>query len=130
MNLRNSTYRTTDVNVFKELDFIAAARQLPHYLVCAILGIIAGGLGVALVIGLVIGVKLLLSPMVIFSPSVIILAAVAAGFGIGIAWMLSQMLTRIVRNTVDNADKHGLQVTLIFSILTGLLQTLLFMTGM
>jgi hypothetical protein len=105
-------------------------RQLPQYILCAILGLLGGAAGVALAIGLAIVSQLLLSPAVVFSPGVVLLALVAVVAGMGVSWLLSRLVRLIWPDLFYTSAGQGIQVMLIVSTFTSLLQTFLFMHGL
>jgi len=104
-----------------------ALQQLPQYIICAGLGLLGGAIGVALAIGLTILINvLLLPPFEVFAPGVIPLMAGSALAGVGVAWLLSQIVNFILPGLFAALKESGLRVILIFSILASLLQTILF----
>ena len=101
-------------------------QQLPQYTICAGLGLLGGALGVALAIGLAILINRLLPPSTIFAPGVIPFMAGGALAGMGIAWLLGQVATFTWPGLFADLNTSGLRVILVFSVLTSLLQTILF----
>jgi hypothetical protein len=104
----------------------SALRQLPMYAICVLLGLLGGAMGVALVIGLAILINLTLPPSVSFAPGVIAFMAASALAGAGIAWLLGQAASFSWRELRQGLGETGLRVTLVFSVLAALLQSLLF----
>ena len=104
----------------------SALRQLPLYAICVLLGLLAGAMGVALVIGLAIVTNLLLPPSVSFAPGVIPFMAAGALAGAGIAWLLGRVASFGWRELREDSAETGLRVMLVFSVLASLLQSLLF----
>ncbi len=98
--------------------------QLCQYVVCAGLGLLGGAIGVAIAIGLALILQLWLSSTTMFSPGVVPLALIAVVTGLGVSWLLSWAATRILHTSFD---QRVIQVMLIISGLTSLLQTFLFM---
>ena len=103
---------------------------LPQYILCAGLGLLGGAAGVALAIGLAIVLQLLLSPAVVFSPGVVLLVLVAVVAGLGVSWLLNWLVRLIWSDLFYTSAGHGIQVMLIVSTFTSLLQTFLFMHGL
>jgi hypothetical protein len=128
MNWRSTSkvFATTESHASKTQAMAIVLRRLPHYITCAGLGLLGGTVGVALAIGLAIVVQLLLPPPTVFAPGAIPLMVVAALVGLGASWLLGHGARRMVPNLLRNWGEQGLQVTLVFSIFTSLLQTLLF----
>jgi hypothetical protein len=98
-------------------------RRLPHYIFCVWLGLLGGAIGVVLAIGLSILIQVVLPPPVVFAPGAIPLMLAAILFGLGFSWLLSQMANL---RWSEDANQNGMRVTVIFSVLTSLLQSLLF----
>jgi len=107
-----------------------ALQRLAQYTICVGLGLLGGAFGVALVIALTILINLLSPPSVIFAPGVIPLMAGSALAGVGVAWLLSQIVNFILPGLFAALNENGLRVILVFSILTSLLQTILFFAPM
>jgi hypothetical protein len=81
---------------------------------------------VALAIGLVISIQLLLPPQYVLSISVIPLMVIAAVAGLLASWLLGRLAYRSLPRLLGSSDDRGLQVILVSSVFTSLLQTLLF----
>ncbi len=105
-------------------------RQLPQHMVCAALGWVGGAAGVALAIGLVISLQLLLPPAYALSIGVVPLMVIAAIAGLLVSWLLGRLAHRSLPHLLESSDERGLQVILVFSVFTSLLQILLFFTRM
>jgi hypothetical protein len=101
-------------------------RQLPQYVTCVGLGLLGGAGGLTLAIGLTIVVQLLLPPSKIFLPGAIPFIVMAAAIGLGVSWLLGRATYRIFPGLLGDLGEQGLQVTLVFSTFTSLLQTVLF----
>jgi hypothetical protein len=101
----------------------SALRQLPMYVICILLGLLGGAIGVALVTALAIQISLLLPPSLSFAPGVIPFMAAGALAGAGITWLLSQAASLNWRWL--SPGETGLRVMLVFSVLAALLQSLL-----
>lgn len=131
MNLRGSSkvLRTAETGTSKVEVMAIVLQRLPQYITCAGLGLLGGTVGVALAIGLAIVVQLLLPPPAIFWPGTIPLMVTAAVAGLGASWLIGRGAPRIVPNLLRNSGERGLQVILVFSTFTSLLQTLLFFSG-
>lgn len=101
-------------------------RQIPEYAICAGLGLLGGATGVAIAIGLVISISLALRPTAAFSPGTVPLMVMAVVAGLGVTWLLSRGMRQVVPGLGRNWQERGLQLTLVCSAFTGLLQTILF----
>jgi hypothetical protein len=86
--------------------------------------------GVALAIGLVITLQLLLPPAYALSIGVVPLMVLAAIAGLLVSWLLGRLAYRSLPRLLDSSNDRGLQVILVFSVFTSLLQTLLFFARM
>ncbi len=128
LNLRSSpkVLPITEPGLSKVQAVMIVLRQLPQYLTCAGLGLLGGTGGLTLAIGLTIVVQLLLPPSKIFLPGAIPFIVMAAAIGLGVSWLLSRATYRIFPGLLGDLDEQGLQVTLVFSTFTSLLQTVLF----
>lgn len=102
-------------------------QQLPEYIIFTELGLVGGAAGVALAIGLAIAIQSLLSPVTIFLPGFVLLGVGAALIGAGISGLLGRMAHHIFPALSCNLDLTRLQLMLIVSTFTSLLQTFLFM---
>ena len=98
-------------------------RRLPHYIFCVWLGLLGGAIGVALAIGLSVLIQVLLPPPEVFAPGAIPLMLAAILFGLHFSWLLSRVANL---RWSEDANRNGMRVTVIVSILTSLLQSLLF----
>jgi hypothetical protein len=105
-------------------------QRLPQYVICTGLGLVGGATGVVLAVGLAILIQLLLPPPTVFSPGAIPLMVTAILSGLGVSWLLDQVARRILSSPFRNLGEQRLQVVLVFSTVTSLLQTLLFMQGL
>jgi hypothetical protein len=101
-------------------------RRLPQYAVCAGLGMLGGAVGVAVAIGLAILVQLLLPPSVVLQPGIIPLMVLATMAGLGVSWLFARMIRHVVPGLLNDSPEKELQVILVFSVFTSLLQTILF----
>ena len=101
-------------------------RRLPRYAVCAGLGMLGGAVGVAVAIGLAILVQLLLPPSVVLQPGIIPLMVLATMAGLGVSWLFARMMRHVVPGLLNDSPEKELQVILVFSVFTSLLQTILF----
>ena len=105
-------------------------QRLPGYLVCCAVGMVGGAAGVALTLALAIVVQVMLSPTIIFWPNAIPLAIIAVILGLSVSWLLGLMAHRLFPTMASNTYGQGLQVILVISVLTSLLQVFLFMQGL
>ena len=101
-------------------------RKIPEYTVCAILGLLGGAAGVAVAIGLAILLQLLLPSGQILSIGIVPLMVLAAVMGLVASWLLGKLVRRSSIRPRRDRYEMGLQVTLVLSVFTSLLQTLLF----
>ena len=104
--------------------------QVFRYTLCIGLGLVGGVTGVALAIGLAIVIQALLSPLETFLPGIISLAVTAVLFGLGVSWLLGQIMNRIIPDLSDDLDQQGMKIILIFSVLISLLESFLFRQGL
>ncbi len=125
MSLLNNLMTATKTNEPKGSSLVL--QQLFHYVIFTVLGLLGGASSVALTVGLVIIVQSALPPTQVFWPNIILLTIVAVLIGLSISWLLSRAINHILPDLFEDANKYGMQVMLIFSILTSLLQTFLFM---
>ena len=103
--------------------------RLLQYVLCAGMGMIGGATGVAIAIAVAIAIQLLFFPTAAFSPNGTLLTLIAVVAGIGISWLLRQGARRLLAGLFYGLAEQELQVILVFSILTSLLQSLLFTYG-
>jgi hypothetical protein len=103
-----------------------ALRQLPQYVICAAMGLVGGSIGVAIAIGLAILPQELLAPEQTFSLGVVPLMVLASAAGTAVSWLFGRLAQCCLPRLVQNVYEKGLQVILVFSAFTSLLQTLLF----
>jgi hypothetical protein len=101
-------------------------QRLPQYVVYAGVGMLGGVIGVDLAISLWIAVQSLLSPAVRFAPGIVGITIATTLAGVGISWLLSRIARRLLSNLFDRLDEQGVQIILVFGVLTSLLQTFLF----
>ena len=104
-------------------------RQL-QYVAHAAIGILGGAIGVAFAIGLTNVVQQMLFPTVIYSPSPIGLLIIAILAGLVFAWLLGRLASLILPALLSQLDEQGVQIIMVFSVLTSLLQTMLFTNGL
>lgn len=105
--------------------------RLTKYFISAGLGIVGGGLGVTVVMGCIVCIQLFYVTNHFFLPAPSLVAIAAALTGVVISWLLYLafryfspfMLLRTL-------NQEGLRIILIFSVLTGLLETFLYMQNM
>ncbi|MCB0210820.1 MAG: hypothetical protein KDJ52_15890 [Anaerolineae bacterium] len=106
-------------------------RQLTKYLVSAGLGVIAGGLGVTIVMGCIVCIQLFYVTSHMFLPDARMIAIAAALVGAGMAWLLYRAVRHfspfILLRTLHQEE---LRIILIFSILASLLEVFLYMQNM
>lgn len=126
-----STFSTmTGTNACEKWSISEMFQYLPQHALCAGLGMVGGAAGVALAIGLAIGAQVTLFPTALFSPNPILLTLVAIMTGLGISCLLNRLGGRILPSLKKYPHERRLQIVLIFSTLTSLLQSLLFTDGL
>ena len=101
-------------------------RRLPQYAVCAGLGMMGGAAGVAMAIGLAILIQSLLPARAVFSPGIIPLMVAGVVAGLGVSWLFARAARHILPGLRHGSPEKELQVVLVFSVFTSLLQTMLF----
>jgi hypothetical protein len=97
-----------------------------QHLVYVSLGVVGGGSGVALVIGATVLIQILFYSTA-FLPNVTLLTIAAVLIGLGASWLLSHVAQRLLPSFRYNLRTHGLQIILISSALTSLLENFLFL---
>jgi len=105
-------------------------QQVTHLFLAMGLGALGGTTGVALAFALVIMVQLALPPATLLPSTVIPITVAGALFGIGVAWLVNGAVQRLRPGLVQLATERSLQIVLIFSVLTSLLQGFLFTQGL
>ncbi|MCB0166375.1 MAG: hypothetical protein KDI79_19245 [Anaerolineae bacterium] len=106
-------------------------QRIIKYGVSAGLGVIGGGVGVALGIGCMIGIQLFYVTEQMFVPNLPTLAVVTTLIGLGSSWLLYAIVQKVSPfNILRNLNHDGLQVIFVVSVLTSLLETFLFMQNM
>ena len=128
MSLHNIS-STTDTFSHNEQPIPFSIQQLPRYAVCAATGIVGGGIGVMFTIGMAVIAQGVLFPTIIFLPNVILLTIVATLMGLSCSFLLAQLGRRIMPNLLEAPENRALQVVFVFSTLTTLMETFLFMQG-
>ena len=93
------------------------------YVFFAAIGLVGGGLGVALTIGVVIIVAQTFA--VVFDPNSYVLIGIAVLFSLGISWLLERVFYHIFPGL--NTSQQQLQVVFVFSVLIVLLEGFIFM---
>jgi hypothetical protein len=128
VNLRSSpkVLPIAEPGLSKVQAVIIALQRLPQYVTCVGLGLLGGAGGLTLAIGLVIVVQLLLPPAKIFLPGAIPFIVMATAIGLGVSWLLGRATCRIFPGFLGSLGERGLQVILVFSTFTSLLQAVLF----
>lgn len=104
---------------------------LTKYLISAGLGVVAGGLGVTVVMGCIVFIQLFYVTNHMFLPAPTLVAIAAVIAGVIISWLLYMGLRYFSPFILLRAlNQDGLRIILIFSVLTGLLETFLYMQDM
>ena len=128
MSLQSTSVSETDVAT--EPTRAVRLHQLPQHIIGAGLGLLSGAAGVTLAIGLAIVIQWTLPPTTIISSIAIPVTMAGILLGLGIAWLVSRIIPRIVSGLPAHFTEPGLQVLLVFSILASLLQGFLFLGGL
>jgi hypothetical protein len=125
MDSRSSVkpYYTAEVGVSEAEARNFVRRRLPLYAFCALLGLLGGAIGVTLAVGLAVLIQLLLPPPAVFAPGAIPLMVAAIAFGLGFSWLLARVANL---SWSQDADPNVMRVMMVFSVLAGVLQSLLF----
>lgn len=119
---------STMTNVSNERMEAVWLQRLIGYALCAGMGLVSGAAGVAVTIGLIVIVQSLLFAAAIFSPGTVLIAIAASLIGLGAAWLISWVARRVLPELFTQLEERALQVIFVFSVLTSLLQTILFTT--
>lgn len=119
---------STMTNVSNERMEAVWLQRLIGYSLCAGMGLVSGAAGVAVTIGLIVIVQSLLFAAAIFSPGTVLIAIAASLIGLGAAWLMNWVARRVLPELFAQFDERALQVIFVFSVLTSLLQTILFTT--
>jgi hypothetical protein len=107
--------------------FLTLTHRLPQYVVCVCLGVLGGAMGVALSIASAIAVQLILFPTTVFAPGMLPLALAAVAAGLAVSWLLGRGVSYIFPALAYHAGEQNVQVILVISVLTSLLETFLYM---
>jgi hypothetical protein len=105
---------------------VIVLRRVPQYANCVGLGLLGGAIGAALAIGLAILSQLLLPPSSAFSLGIVSLMVMASLAGLGASWLLCRAACPVLTDLLHDSRGKGLQMTLVISVLTSLLQILFF----
>lgn len=122
----SKAWATRELGTPEPQTIVHALRRLPGYMVCAILGLVGGAAGVALAIGLTILIQLLLPSGQVLSIGIVPLMVMATVTGLIASWMLCKLVRCSSLRPRRDRYELGLQVSLVLSVFTSLLQTLLF----
>lgn len=124
--INSKVSETTNTVAVKDAERAVVLHHLPKYLVGVISGMLSGALSVAFVIGLAIVIQALLPPSATFASHSFLLALAAALTSLSISWILSRVVGRHLPGLFYYMDEQGLQVMLISSAFTSLLETFIF----
>jgi len=127
MSFRNDPLHSGKINFIRKQAAVDGLRKLSQYIIYGGIGVLGGAVGVALAITAAIVIQSLLPPLTTFSPNVILLTLAAAMIGLGVSWLLGYGLHLISSGSPRDTAMSRMQVTMVFSALTSLLQTILFM---
>lgn len=116
---------STLTNVSSESNQAIGLQRWIRYFLCAGFGLVGGTTGVAIAIGLAVFVQLLLTPTA-FLPGVIGLTVAATLAGLAVSWWINRAGGRILPDLFGRPDERSVQIIMVSSVLTGLLQTFLF----
>ncbi|MEW5961098.1 MAG: hypothetical protein AB1801_25510, partial [Chloroflexota bacterium] len=103
--------------------------RLFQYVIYAGIGMFGGAVGVAIAIAAAIAIQLSFFPAAAFTPNATLLTLFATVAGVGVSWLLGQGSRRLLPGASYRLAEQGLQVILVVSTLTSLLQSLLFTYG-
>ena len=127
MILRSVLLTTTKTNMLKGRTPDITLARLPQYAICLGLGLLGGALGVAFTIGLTIIIQARLGPAAVFLPTAIPFTIIATLFGLAASWLLGRATDQFLSRPCCSSDRQGLQLIMIVSVITSLLESLLFM---
>jgi len=130
MEFRSTSLRPAVAKAARDQSITHFLQRMPKYVVFVGLGVIGGEIGTALAIAATIVVQALFSPATTFTLEIAPLALVAILLGVGISWALAEALYRIWLRKYNAFKGQGLQVLLLASILTSLMQTVLLTHGL
>ena len=122
----SKAWATRELRAPEPQTIVHLLRRLPGYTVCAVLGLVGGAAGVALAIGLTILIQLLLPSGQVLSIGIVPLMVMAAVTGLIASWLLCKLVRCSSLRRRRGHYPMGLQVSLVLSVFTSLLQTLLF----
>jgi hypothetical protein len=122
MSLLNNRKALSDVYNLN-LQPATLSSQLPVYVICTLLGLFGGALGVTLALGLAIIIELFLLPLAL---GIVPLALVAVGAGWVMVWLQSRFAVKLFHYTFA---VRQMQVMFVVSTLTSLLQVFIYMQG-
>ena len=123
--MNSQSTMTTLTNVSNESTQEIGLLRWIRYFLCAGIGLVGGTTGVAVAIGLAVTIQLLLAASV-FLPGLIGLTIAATLAGLGASWLISRVAHWILPDLFSQPDERAIQITMVFSVLTSLLQTFLF----
>ena len=123
--MNSQSTMTTLTNVSNERAQEIGLLRWVRYLLCAGIGLVGGTTGVTVAIGLTVMIQLLLATSV-FLPGLIGLTIAATLAGLGASWLISRGARRILPDLFSQLDERAIQIIMVFSVLTSLLQTFLF----
>ena len=123
--MNSGTTMSSLTNALTESGQAIGLQRWVGYFLGAGIGLVGGTTGVAVAIGLTVIIQLLLVN-VIFSPGMIGLTIAATLAGLGVSWLINRAARRIMPDLFCQPDDRAVQIIMIFSVLTSLLQTFLF----
>ncbi|MEW5960779.1 MAG: hypothetical protein AB1801_23890 [Chloroflexota bacterium] len=130
MNISSAKRPLTSTEVNAEPAGQALVQQLAQQVVAAGLGILGGSTGVALAIAMAIVIQLSLPPTIKLPANIISITVAATLFGVGVSWLMNGLVRQLRPSLVHHSTDRGVQIVLIFSVLTSLLQGILFTQGL
>ena len=128
--MNSQSTMSTVSNVANERTQGVELHRLPKYVICVGMGVVGGAAGVALAIGLAVLIQALLFPTVSFSPGTVGLTIAATVIGLLITWLMSRGAHHIFPTLSEQLGEKALQVMMVLSVFTSLLQTFLFTRGL
>ncbi len=124
MSLLNNQTKLSKIDDFKVHPDTFLA-QLPVYVVCVVLGLFSGAVGVAVAIGAAIIIEIYFVA-VSLAAAIVPMALGAVAAGLGVAWLLSKVNSKLFHTDYTSRQ---MQVIFILSALTAILQTFIYMQG-
>ncbi len=130
MNISSAKHTLSHADVATKPAGQAMMQRLGQQVLSIGLGVLGGSTGVALAIALAIVVHLSVPPTINLPSSIIPITVAAALLGVGVSWLMNGAVRRFRPGLVHHSTERGVQIVLVFSVLTSLLQGILFTQGL